>query len=174
MSFLNLVRIALLLGGSLAGYRAAMRRPARTRGKTIAWSAAGGAVGAVIFMSIMMLFELSWFTTVEGFLRQALPFVSVYALFGLVFGFTGVATHGMRWLRLAIITPLVIAGLITLVLIAMEAAVTRVADRNAKGRVFRPDDSPAVGAAVFVDRGTGVVKRLTTDTIGGFRIPPSP
>ena len=73
MLFLNLVAFLLLLGGPIVGYHAAMGRLAPRRWQVMAWSAAGGAVAAVLLIGMMLFAELWWFRTPGELLRPGLP-----------------------------------------------------------------------------------------------------
>jgi hypothetical protein len=47
----------------------------------------------------------------------------------------------------------------------------RYANASATGIVLGPDKKPAVGAAVFLDRGNGSIERYLTDSRGRFSLP---
>jgi hypothetical protein len=168
MLFLNIFASLLLLGGPIVGYQVAMRRRAPRRWGVIAWSAAGGAVGAVVLIGVMLFAELWSFKTAGELLRPGLPLVGWYALVGLALGFVGVATP--RAIRRRVFSiGLVIVGLVAVIVVVKDAAATRLAEQSTRGLVFGPGNVPAAGAPVFLDRGFGSVERLTTDSAGQFR-----
>jgi len=171
MLSLNLLKFVLLLSGPIVGYHLAMRRfKVPMRGQVIEWCAAGGTVAAVVQIGWLLVFDLSWFATTTDMLRAALPVVGAYTLFGLGLGLAAVATPEL-WRRPLFIGGLVLVGLSTVMAVAIHAAMTQSAYTGVSGVVLGPGGKPAAGATVFLDRGSGQVERLTTDTTGLFRAP---
>jgi hypothetical protein len=170
MSFLNIVAFLLLIAGPIVGYRVAARELRPRRWKVLARSAAGGAVGAVLMIGLLLNAELLSYANAGDFLRATLLFVGSWAVFGLVLGVVGLALRTASRRRL-VVTVVVMVALLTFVREAMHAAGYGMRDQTASGVVFGPGNVPVVGAAVFVDRGSGPTERLTTDTAGMFRIP---
>jgi hypothetical protein len=74
-------------------------------------------------------------------------------------------------MRRTLVNLLAVVGGLTLLTSLAGFVLRRYADDAATGIVLGPDNKPAVGAAVFLDRGTAAIERYVTDTEGHFSLP---
>ena len=105
-------------------------------------------------------------------MRGSGELISEFAVFGLVLGFLGSLTRNDSNRRLLVYSAFMV-GLVALVPIVINAVHPPV-DQGASGVVFGPDNLPARGIPVYLDRGSGPIERLTTDSTGLFRAPLKP
>jgi len=73
-------------------------------------------------------------------------------------------------MRRGLINLLAVLGGLTL-LSALAGFVLHRYEAPASGIVLGPDNKPAVGAPVFLDRGTASIERYLTDSLGRFSLP---
>src|SRR5258706_6523899 len=74
-------------------------------------------------------------------------------------------------MRRSLINLLAIVGSLALVGSLAGFVLHHYAGASASGIVLGPDNKPAVGAPVFLDRGTGAIERYLTDSQGRFSLP---
>ena len=165
--FVTIVGVLLLVAGPILGYRAAMRQQMATRWRVLVWSTGGGAVAGDLFVGVLWIAGLLPHWPTRDLLRPVLTGVGSCALFGLVLGVAGLVPRAAGTPRL-VVTGFVMAGLWALFPIAVRMAKHLGPEPGASGVVFAPDGAPAAGAALFLDRGSGRVERLTTDATGLF------
>lgn len=167
MVYVKLLVYLLLFSGPIIGYRIAARGLKPRRWKLMVYAAAGGAVAALLLIAALWSTELSSDTSAVTMLRNL---VLSYALFGFVLGCAGLFLRTARRFRL-IVAGVAVLGLMGASRMAITAATHQPPETGAAGLVIGPTNVPAVGAPVFVDRGSGAIERLTTDTAGVFRVP---
>lgn len=74
-------------------------------------------------------------------------------------------------MRRNLINLLAVVGAVSLLGSLAGFVLHHYADAGASGIVLGPDSKPAVGAPVFLDRGTGAIERYLTDSRGRFSLP---
>ena len=74
-------------------------------------------------------------------------------------------------MRRTLFNLLAVIGGVTLLGTLGGFVLHRYANARATGIVLGPDNKPAVGAPVFLDRGTGSIERYLTDSRGRFSLP---
>lgn len=168
--FFNFLAVLFFVGGPIMGFRMAMREPGKwRRWQVMMWSAAGGAVACDVFLGLLFVAGVLPTSPVRDVMRAALGDVGWYALFGLLLGFAGLVPRPAGMPRL-VVTGLAMVGLMIVGRMALNVAIHRPPGPGPSGLVFGPDNRPAVGAPVFIDRGSGEIERLTTDASGVFRV----